>query len=262
MRYFGMAVIAVTALTGNANAACGDYVGRAVRPLSFTEATRALKAVAPKSEFETTAAYESRRAAATAGLDEVIIASTTINRNYVKYDADKGLLNVDGVAFGQSYFDTKQAFASAGLSYEAYPRETRTGANIQFVVATEKKDGPSYTAKNAFGATVLVKTFERMDHVIFDRAAEPDFKDSDKPPYQAAQISMTPEAAMALKPSIKMGFVVDLSKAFMFTGSKHNEPTIDSPFESEFRYEVLMADMKCGLVMDAAGKVLAAPEMN
>lgn len=77
---------------------CESYVGRNVTPVTFDTAVGRLSKLTPKGEFETTAAYESRRAAALVNGGTQIISKNP-ERTYIKYDADNQQLTISEWAF-------------------------------------------------------------------------------------------------------------------------------------------------------------------
>src|SRR5947209_7837252 len=91
---------------------CGDYRGKTVVSLPFAEAAGSLPKIEPKSEFEKTAAYNARVADATKKASSTLLIERTPNRDYLRYDADKGVMVVSTYAFSNEGFNWSSALAS------------------------------------------------------------------------------------------------------------------------------------------------------
>ncbi len=254
--------------TGRPTGECNAYVGRLVRPISIDAAISRFQGIAPKSEFETTAQFEARKAAAVGGpVGSLVIEKTPEGQQYFSYDADAQVLNISPFGFDNTNFPTWEAFYKLGLDSRY---KVSTGSNIDVVISDREAVTGTYKASNAFGAQANVAKVTRTVKAIFDRApkqySEPLFPTPDGQPYSTkpiGQISLSPDEARALKPSLRIAFVVAPNDPYLLKGSTPwGKTTVQNPQDITIDFTILMADIQCGLLMDTTGKVVGAYKTN
>lgn len=249
-------------LSRGSSMSCQHYVGQVIEPKTFDAAVAAYAAIPSKSEFETTAQFQARKAAALANVEagDLIVALNPTDRKYFQYDADAQVLRIIRYAFDNVSFAAWEAFYSAGL-YNKIP--VSTAFNIDLVVSQEDRETGTYEASNAYGAKAQILKIDRTSKVIFQRAArsydDQLFPSANKEPYSVGQLQLSPEQAIALKPGLKLAISVSPKEPFFVSGThKPGKTTLQNPRDISEHFSVLFADFKCGLVTDAENKVLGA----
>ncbi|HEY0147945.1 MAG TPA: hypothetical protein VGB70_02980 [Allosphingosinicella sp.] len=264
-----MRVILVTLAAGfTATAAygqdsCSKFVGQSVTPLTFQQAITKVPKVAPKGEFETTAQFESRRAAA-GSPRELIVAKEPEDRKYLEYNADTQRLGIKSYAFKNRNFSAWDAFYGT----PAYDQlEPSTMGNIQVVINFSEAAGGTYQATNGLGNKFMVSKLNRKVEAIFDRKpargsySEGLFPVADKDPYMVGYLDIPLADAPRAKSSLKLAYVVEPKEPYLVQNSyKVGETTSVNGTDVTETATVLIADIRCGLVTDAANRVLGAYE--
>lgn len=247
---------------------CGGFVGQRPSIISFDDAVRLLPSISPKGEFETTAQFETRRAAAIARIpNDLIIAKRPAKPDeYAIYDADTQQLRVKSYFFTDlpiiDYWDAIQPTEfyeslKPGLNYSNY------GVTLSF---TEARTG-SYQAQNGYGARWTIERIARTQNGIFERehsimAPSSLFPAADDSPHFVGAVPVTPEAARSFRRNLMTAFVVKPAAPYVMR-STHKAPygsTIQNPTETIVNSTILVGDIRCGLLISAQGEVLGAYE--
>ena len=256
--------LVLCALPAAANAAsCESYVGQTLAPQTFAAAVARVAALTAKGRAETAAEYESRKAAALASASgPLVIAKDQEVQKYLAYDADAQKLQIIEYAFHNKYFSTKKAFAAAG-----YPgTSSEEGSDYKAVIEQTEKDVGSASAGNSTGAKKLGK-LQLTSKVIYERAApsrdddwvEHLFPAAVPKPHFVGALPMTLAEATALKPQLKLAFVVEPKAPFFVSGRlKYRATPHLEEVDITEDFQVLVADFQCGLVLTDTGKVLGA----
>ena len=247
-----------------ANAECARFVGTTVDTQDIDEVLQPFVNVGRKDEFETTAAYEARKAQAVESFHSpLIIRKAPEDRKYITYDADTQRLNVASYAFDNAGLNSDALFGY-GAPYEGVLRKGIT--NFEVVIEESEEITDTYRASNAYGAETDVAKVYRRTRGIFEGPARSSafglFPSADSRPYIAGSISMAPETAREAKDTITLAFVV-VPKAPYFLSAVYdypNNPTISNPQEVRNEVSVLIGDIQCGLVLASDGEVLGAFE--
>lgn len=257
--------VAMWASAAAAQDMCSAYVGHQVTPKTIDAAIAPFSKITVKSEFETTAEFEARRASAVAGVvGTVVIAKEPEDLQNLQYDADTRKLRVIAWVFHNKPFNPRSAFSSAGLQEKmdlAAGGYIHPGEFIHVVVSSVDTPKGTYQATNSYGAETQVQKIHRVTKVIFDRTAKDAmlFPSADKSPYVVGELELSPEDARRLKPTLKLAFVVTPKEPFLVKGThKPFEVTIRDPRDLTEDFSILVADIQCGLVTDAGNRVLAA----
>lgn len=266
MRYptgFSVALL-LYALPAAANAAsCEGYVGQTLAPQTFDAAVAQVAAIPARGKGETSAQYDTRKAAALASeASPLIIVKEPEAQKYFQYAAAAQKLGIVEYAFHNKHFDTKKAFSAAGYSGIS----SETGTDYQAVIELADKPVDSPSAGTSSGAEQVGK-IQRTSKVIFERPApyrEDDwvvhlFPAAAPKPHVVGAVPMTLAEATASKPQLKLAFVVEPKAPFFISGGLSYRATpgvVEVDIAEDF--QVLVADFQCGLLLTAAGKVLGA----
>ena len=231
--------------------ACESYVGQTIAVQTFDAAVARVAAITAKKKGETAAHYESRKAAAlTTKSGLLLIAKAPEGRQYFQFDANKQQLGIVEYAFHNKFFNTKMAFSAAGYGGIA----SETGTNYISVIEGTNKgpdSGPQQrSSKVIFERPALFNEDDWVTHLFPAAAAKPHF---------VGTISMTLAEATALKPRLKLAFVVKPKAPYFISGDlKYRQTPKLVELDVAEHFQVLIADFQCGLVLTDAGKVLGA----
>ncbi len=245
---------------------CAAYVGTTIAPRSFDSVVAGLPKYKPKGEFETTANYQARMAGVSAS-GPIIIANTAITIEVRKaglsYDADTQKLRIGRDIFTGRPFTPSTAFLYLSLKGQPTPK---TGSdNISVVISESRSTIGSYLGSNSFGVKASVRQVSHVVKAIFDHGqddvtddvarlvADTGYND------HLGDLSLTPQEARLAIPNLKVAFIVVPKPPFVVRGQfPEDTPTLDSPISIAQTFTALIADIRCGLLTDAANKVLAA----
>jgi hypothetical protein len=247
---------------------CASFVGQRPTVLSFDNAVRSLPNIPPKGEFETTAQFEARKAAALAGLPQEIIVSKKPDKpeEHAVYDADSQQLRIKSYFFTDlpiiDYWDAIQPteFYEAlkpGLTYSNY------GVTISY---NGVKTG-SYEAQNSYGARWTIEKITRDQKGIYERAQPfraPSslFPVADQSPYFLGSLPVAPESARLFRQNLMTAFVVRPSTPYVVRSTYEASygRTVQNPRETTVNSTILIGDIRCGLLIGTEGVVLSAYE--
>lgn len=260
---------------------CSDYRGKTVVSLPFAEAAASLPKIEPKSEFETTAAANARVADAMKKASSTLLIERAPNRDYLKYDADKGVLVVSTYAFSNEAFN----WSSALTSYKDPAGKGVGNFHGRAAVVTQKQQiVGEYEATTVMGVRFRVSNIASEITAVYDRQRDcPSYDcgslfptNKEPNPYElrdaaksvehqgiVGRIALSPDAAKALKADAKLIFVVHPRPPFLISGThRPYNTTIDNPRDITEKYDVMIGSIECGLVADNAGKVYGAYSTN
>ena len=89
------------------------------------------------------------------------------------------------------------------------------------------------------------------------------FPAAETAPYAVGELRVPPSDARRLKEELRIAFVVSPKEPFLVAGQrKVGETTIRNPRAVTENFTILVADIRCGLVMDRAGTILGAYPTN
>ncbi|MCW3836796.1 hypothetical protein ACFQ1E_12035 [Sphingomonas canadensis] len=256
MRVSAFAIVVGTLWSSAASAQCASYVGQTVAPVLFEQVIASFGNIAPKGEFETTAAYQARVAAAGGG-GPLIISKKPEDPKYFAYDADNQVLRVQSYAFHNTNIGWWEAF------YEAKPAgiTASTMSNIAIVISQTEKANGTYRAQNSYGASTDVVKIDRTTYSIFEREAPPgqyNVFDAEKDG-NLGSIPMDIATAQRTKPTLRIAFVVVPKAPYLVEGTHSvGRVTVSNPRDVTEHFKIMIADLQCGLLMDSVNKVLAA----
>lgn len=241
---------------------CSSLTNQTVTTSSFSEVASYFLELPIKDEFETTAAFNARRLEIFNQIpDEFIILKVPEDLDKFEYDADIETLKISRFAFDNSNFRAWNAVYASGL-YGQF--EVETTGNIQVVISQVDVVDAPYTATNGFGAQFEVLRINRSTNAIFDRPADHFLQDSlfpsaDESPWIVGSLLVSPDKARSLKPTLRLAFVVSPKEPYLFQGNHQPfDISISNPRDIVEEFSVLVADIKCGLLLDSNNLVLAS----
>lgn len=244
-------------------AECKSYVGQAVSPTAIQTAIAKMSKLTPRSEFESTAEFASRRGQALGGLGPLIISKRPDDGGkHFRYDADNQVMSVGSYAFDNANFCTECIWGYGQPLHDPKDRTSRHD-NIDVVISESEVSSGSYVGMNAFGVSTKVWKRSRTVFVIYERPIEK-FGDNvlfenEGPDQTLGKLPMSPTKAKALKNAFRLAFVVVPKEPYVAVGARGpSSPTINSPFEITTTTKVLFADIQCGLITGPDDVVLAA----
>lgn len=241
---------------------CQTYVGQTVTLNSFDSVAATLKAMpTTKGEYETTATFEARVAAARGAMPETVIIPGIFSAKYVTYDADSGTLKVQAYALSNVNTDYSYVFGYGRPFYEKV-KYSSLGNRDAVVFQSETATG-SYVASNAYGAKATVTKITRLHKAIFEGeqgSYNEDLFVDQKPGVDAllGTVPMSIPDAQALKANGKVAFVVKPKWPFFAEGRRLGDATISNPIEVTNPIQVIVGDIQCGLLLTPTNKVVAA----
>jgi hypothetical protein len=237
---------------------CADYVGNVTSPKTFEQALSSIKIYPPKGEFETKSAYEQR--ISDSGNQKEIVLSVPIQRDGIKYDAENQKFEIFPYAFlefsnsklkPQKFFIEIKKYDVAGTS------------NLYFMYSSVEKLLGSYQAQNSFGAQAKITKITYFEKAVFDRKTnlfERLFYNNIGLT-KIGEISVPIQSALEYKAKLTAAFVVVPKAPYIERGAyQDSAPTISNPYDVEVNATILMADIRCALIMDSGYKVIAAYE--
>lgn len=225
-----------------------------------------------KDEYETTASYQARVAAAASGLPSGDILVTWSAPNITSFDADSGRVTVDHYAAGphcgapdRSIGDEAKliAFGKPGMKVGSLLLGSVYCAGK--MVAT--RTGAGFTATNGFGATTTVKTkFDDYQGLYFGFGAsiQPFFEGEARYETEAPAFSFTAtvDEAKSLKTNSALIYVGRIRSPFVVRAVDHFGATIQRPVEVVSSFDLLNLEVSCLALGDAkTGRVFASREI-
>lgn len=241
---------------------CQTYVGQKVSPQPFSVlATLTSGAGVQKDEFETTAAFEARQAKAMASIPSTFIVRSIANHEYLRYDADTGLLHIRAYFFDNLNTSYNKVFGDSGTLPDGSKIYGRFDS-IGIVVNEEERIVDRYTGSNVYGATVEVAKKQRDTDAIWERKAEAGeylfpTQNSDA---EIGSVAVSQEEARSLKNLARTAIVLSPKPPFFGYGNQKWEPRFDRPTEVNNDIFVAIADIQCALLLDGQDNVRAAWE--
>lgn len=184
------------------------------KPVAFDRVFSDVRAIPRfKDEFETTARFETRQAAALAKCQRRYLIDVPVDPESVRYDADKQVLVVATYALTNTVASSHELDAVFGYGSELSRAGVKVGyttlssGNVVWTLPREQRNVGVYDGSNAFGATVTIMKQEGIARGVFEREGKyeesvwtkvraPYVKDS-RP--VAFEIKADPQRAKAIK---------------------------------------------------------------
>lgn len=237
---------------------CPTFTGQIIAPVTVESViTRVSTVPSIKGEYETTAAFETRRNAAASALPEEFLVSIPLDPQYLRYNADAGSLSVGAYAIDNRNTTYDGAFGPG----TSHPNVRASPFNNLDLLASETETPTgSYGASNAFGATTVVTEIQRSSKAIFERALEPGETTFANvgPDLRLIDIPMSPEEARRFRTSGRAAAVIRPQAPFFAVARRRWSPRFDRPTDISQSVQIVVADIQCVLLTDSASRVVGA----
>ncbi len=239
---------------------CPAYVGQTISLSSFDNVAAVLDNVPKqKGEYETTEVFESRVQKALVSVPNQVIVSYRLDAKYLTYDADSSSLNIGSFALKNQNTSYDQVF---GYDSPFYTKVEYGYNNLHVVISGTEAITGSYRGSNSFGVTAKVSKIARLNRSVFE--GEIGFSDSiwaaENADHTLGKIPMSVAEAQQLKANGRAAVVFSPKWPFYAEGVKSWDPSLDRPTDIKQLDRVIIADIKCVLLMTASNKVLASFE--
>ena len=246
--------------------ACDAMLNTTIEPMTFDAASELLRS-APlvKDEFETTAAFQARVAAAGQTMPTSLAIAVDLKKDHAVYNADAQKFVINSRIFGSDYgIDWFSAFYSAPVKPAGYGM----GSNV-IGIAISSVDTPNgtYTGQNAYGASWEIMKINREVDAIFD-SVTPRYDQKLFGRGLAAEFNWDapapPELARQFKDEMKGALIVAPTAPYYIesTESAGGRITIQNPRDVTQIAHVIVADVKCAVLTSASNVVVFAVTTN
>ena len=252
----GLGILLGTMATTSATAqTCTDLKGSVITVSTFDHLAKAVPTIAPKDEFETTAQYEARKAAAASSgpSGPVYIEVPHDNDGFIKYNADLGAFEINAGHFKGGYYLTELDNYSGPFDKGSNYRSNLVGVGLTNDIEVTE----TYTATNGFGAEVEVfkrnvtrhelveglKEFSTVEASIWEGSSYETVGVLTVPPAEARDVSPRLRTAVLFSPTAPFYVEhVDVGPS----------PKRDRPYEDVITTKALVGDLQCAVVYDTA----------
>lgn len=257
------AVAAFSSTSASADNLCISYVEQTLSPRTFEQVLRNLPPVViPKGEFESTTAFETRiRDASALSGGDIILHRPVDEQTFpdpLAYDADKQVFEVRSGAFDWGTTNWSKAFSLGASGSTGY-------FDVATVISRNDKTVGYYNASNALGVSAQISKIVRSTDSVWvrkeNRSGDKMFN-ADKQDV-VGNFPLSPAEAQASKPFLKFALVIKPKPPFLVSDSGPIlAPTLADLRSINEKRRILIADVKCGLVLNSSNKVLAAFAAN
>lgn len=254
--------------TGNAAAQnCVNLPEGRISPVTFDQAIASLSntgAAIIKDEFETTAQFEARQAAA-AAVPSALVVSLTIDAEYVTYNADAGVFAIQPYAITNGGTDWSDLFYGSP-HYDLY-RNSYSGDLALVVSRTDEANG-TYTGQNAYGASWEITRINRTLSAIFEGKVPHHganlWGNSSATNIPTWNIPVPVEQAREFKSKLRAALLIAPKAPFFFERTKPSSlpVTIQHPRNITETSRVIFADIQCLIFVDDTDNVLLSIATN
>lgn len=267
-----LSMLGIILVPAAAGAECSYAGGDRVQFSAPEDVAGILRAAAPqKDEFETSAEFELRQTAASAGLaNETVLVRTKYDPKYVRYDADRERFLVSEYAWGNVIGSFDKVFGY-GNTY-SFPQVSISSNNLgQGLMVRERIIG-RYEASNAFGKTLTILEIDRIRYGVIDTVLDtflPDSADAWRLDYPSSGNYLAGNAihagvylpvpisrARELKPMLQFGIEFSPREPFIAYGTDYWAPRADRPTEIHEQIVTFIGDIRCVVIADGEGAVL------
>jgi len=270
---FSYSVAIQATSTGN----CPASIGMAVNPEKASILyQKILASNLLKGEFETTSAFEIRKAQSNFSvLSKPLLVEAKYDAKSTSYDADNQKLTVFKYAWANAPTGWSDVFDYSGKKYGI--KVASYAKNHGLGLGQIEKTLGSYSASNAYGASVRVTKIDRVVYSLFDRPAQKSGRryggDTQEtwafeglaeyrseavslPDTGAVYIDIPINIAPSLKDTMRASVYFVPKPPYTATGDRHWAAKINSPREINATYNVIVGNILCVLLTDKHGKVL------
>jgi hypothetical protein len=223
--------------------ACAAELGKVLKLQTFDAVVPTLPRLKPKSEFETTSSYESRRAVTDAKAPaRFLLAENVSLKDSLSYNADSGTFTLSEYTLNQG----PDVYIEATLHSKYY--EPVLGLPVRFSTA----ELGSYTGVNGFGGPVLVKKQALTTRAVLKPNASlaPLPLDASVRTFQ-----MAPAQAAGFKSKARVAYYLKPVPPYFLSGAFR---TLEGKWDARVNYTFIVADVPCGLLLGPDNKAVFA----
>jgi hypothetical protein len=247
---------------------CANLPEGPIAPVTFDQAIASLSGTGAglvKDEFETTAQFEARRAAATVAPSSLLV-SLSVNPEYVSYNADTGSFAISPAAVANLGTDWSTVFLGSP-HYSAI--EHSSYGNIAIVLSSTSRANGTYIGQNAYNASWEITRVNQTVNAIFESKPRR-YASNLWWGYSSANSSPTwnlpvPfEQAREFESKLRAAVLIAPRAPFFFENTQPSSArvTIQNPFEITQTSRIIVADIQCVVFTDDANNVLLLARTN
>jgi hypothetical protein len=210
------------------SALCASYVGKVVTPTAFSTLALKFAPPAPKGEFETTAQYNARVAAAQSRVSpQPVVVAIPVDRSFLNYDADGKLMAVREGAFGAGVFSKILDVQVTAEYFGLIPDDIAKGTPIPH--SKTERLLRTYAGQSGLGIPAKVSEIERQSNVIY-HAGPRLFSFTRDEDSMVLAFRVLPPQAPAMKQSLKLALAVVPRAPYFFRNEDMGaKPTLAKP---------------------------------
>lgn len=268
-KFLGACVVASSTLMAHASdGQCAPYLGQTVTPGTLEDLLVDLqKLPSIKDEFETTAAFDARIAAASTGTSGQRIVWVPLDKKYVGYDADTSKLSLQTYALTNENTKYSGVFGYGTPLVDKVRFDSGLGSNINIVVHKPETTSGTFVGQNSFGASTTITRVKRHTLALFEREGAmgedlffPNRQTGTALKQIFAEFPDTPvEVAKKVKTELMAAVIIVPKWPFYAKGKvSYGRPSIARPTDIDETLEVGIVDFQCALLTNSVGKVFGA----
>lgn len=264
-------IAAVTVCAPGAVAAqsCESLLNTQIAPVSFEAAARSLTGGASltKDEFETTAQFEERLAAARSGMPSSVMVSLPVDMEQISYNADTAAFDIKTYAVANLGADWFSVFYGSPY-YTTIGSGISSGSNaLGVVLSSEDNATGTYTGKNGYGAEWEITEVTRELQIIFEGKARNYGSTLFQSNAGSAPVWSLPipvEEARAFKANIRAAALIVPKAPYYFENTQGSTAriTVQNPRDLTLESHVIVADIQCVVFTNETNNVVMSVRTN
>lgn len=253
------AEIAALVTAENAKSAfCSSYMGKVAPITPFNALAQHVGPNAtPKGEFETSAQYAARAGASKTAVAPVVL-ELPVDRDYLRYDADSELMGVEAGAFGGGLMAGGEFSPRDEANLFASPASDSVSGGYGLHHSESERLIRKFSARNRLGIEFPVVDVELQTNALYADTPKI-FAFANGQNSLVTGLTVPVAEAAKVKQTMRVALVVEPVAPFIQTNFVDQLPIKSGdPKHYNYRSTVLVVHAKCGLVLDAKSRVLAA----
>lgn len=248
---------------------CAGLLNTQIAPVSFDAATRLFSggsgAAITKDEFETTAQFEARQAAARSNMPASLFVSLPVDMDQIAYNADTGAFEIKTYAVANIGADWFTVFY--GSPYYNTMGTGIIGSALAVVLSSEDRPTGTHMGKNGYGAEWEITEVHRDVNIIFEgkpaNYGSTLFQNNSGPaPIWSLPVPVA--EARAFKPKIHAAALIAPKAPYYFENTQDSTAriTVQNPRDLTQESHVIVADIQCVVITDDVNNVVLAVSTN
>lgn len=235
---------------------CESYAGQTITPLSFDQVLHSLPTIAPKGAYETTGEYQVRVAAASTSAGVPVFVAQSLDRTALTYNADRQELTIWDRALGVGATNFSHVF---GYGAGRPPKDNFSSA-VGFIVNERVTGSETVEATNGFGAKFEIVRTNRTLSTVWEgagRLGQSPFLGI-KPFGPLTKLNVPAATAKDFIEQGSAALLVVPKAPYTASGKSVLNATFSRPRERVDTIDVIVADVKCAVLLDSKSKVLVS----